>query len=76
MSWLDWGIDVRVGTGEIHALLGGNGAGKTTLIRIMTGTTAFDGGEIHPATTRTSNFPVDELFSSYDAIYDVVEEID
>lgn len=42
----------------------------------MTGTTALDGGEIHPATMRALNFPVNKLFSSHDAIYDTVEEID
>ncbi|MGK9169259.1 sugar ABC transporter ATP-binding protein [Inquilinus limosus] len=38
--------DLRVGRGEIHALLGGNGAGKSTLIRIVSGSHRRDGGTI------------------------------
>jgi rhamnose transport system ATP-binding protein len=32
--------------GEVHALVGENGAGKSTLMRIITGATAADGGEL------------------------------
>jgi ABC-2 type transport system ATP-binding protein len=31
------GLDLEVGTGEVHAFLGPNGAGKTTTIRILLG---------------------------------------
>ena len=37
---------LRVGRGEIHALLGGNGAGKSTLIRIVSGSLHCDAGVI------------------------------
>jgi len=39
-------IDLKVGTGEIHAILGENGAGKSTLMNIVYGLVAADSGEI------------------------------
>ena len=38
------GIDLDVGEGEIHALLGENGAGKTTLMNVLFGLYHADGG--------------------------------
>lgn len=40
------GLDLRIGTGEIFALLGVNGAGKTTALECIEGLRAYDGGTI------------------------------
>ncbi|WP_410622882.1 ATP-binding cassette domain-containing protein [Amycolatopsis sp. cmx-8-4] len=40
------GLDLTVGTGEVHGFLGPNGAGKTTTLRLLLGLLRADGGEL------------------------------
>ena len=40
------GVDFRVGSAQVHGLLGGNGAGKTTLMNVLYGMYAPDAGSI------------------------------
>ena len=41
-----FGIDIRVGRGEMVALLGTNGAGKSTVLRAVSGLAGPSGGRV------------------------------
>jgi iron(III) transport system ATP-binding protein len=43
------GVSLRVGAGEVHALLGSSGAGKTTLLRTLAGLERVRDGSVHIA---------------------------
>ena len=40
------GVDFRVRTGSVHALVGENGAGKSTLVKVLVGATSPDSGTL------------------------------
>jgi ribose transport system ATP-binding protein len=40
------GASLRVGRGEVHALVGQNGAGKSTLVKVLNGAYRRDGGSV------------------------------
>jgi branched-chain amino acid transport system ATP-binding protein len=46
------GVSLRVGEGEVVAVLGGNGAGKTTLLRAITGLLPVHRGEVSKGAIR------------------------
>jgi ABC-type sugar transport system ATPase subunit len=58
-------VDLRVESGEIHALIGKNGAGKSTLIRILGGGFQPDEGRILKIVKALANSGVTIIFISH-----------
>lgn len=51
--WVLRGIDVRIGRGRVHALVGGNGCGKSTLLKAMAGVVRLQRGRVVNALARS-----------------------
>ena len=51
------GVDLSVGVGTVHALIGPNGSGKTTLLNCVSGIVAADAGEIRLDGRRIDGLP-------------------
>lgn len=72
------GIDLKIGHGEIHALLGENGAGKSTLVKMLFGILAPSSGRVcwkgkpeeilSPAARRLGIGMVFQHFSLFEAL--------
>ena len=52
-----FGVDLRIGAGEVVSLLGRNGMGKTTTVRSIMGIARPKAGSIHFETKRLENLP-------------------
>jgi len=53
-----FGLELTLGVGEVHALIGLNGAGKTTLMRAVLGMLRLTGGTIDIDGTRLTRVPM------------------
>jgi branched-chain amino acid transport system ATP-binding protein len=56
-----WGVDLRVQSGEIVALVGSNGAGKSTLLRTISGLIQTSSGRITFADADITKLPADQI---------------
>ncbi len=55
------GVDLSIGAGESHAILGASGAGKSTLMHLLGGLDRVSGGEVTVAGTRLDSLSEAEL---------------
>lgn len=58
-SWVLRGLDLRVSTGQVHALVGGNGCGKSTLLSALAGATKLRRGKAKRASASVVLLPQD-----------------
>ncbi|MEC7520982.1 MAG: sugar ABC transporter ATP-binding protein [Myxococcota bacterium] len=64
------GVDLEVGRGEVHALVGENGAGKSTLMKVLSGAHAPDDGRMTlDGVAYAPRRPVDALRAGVAMIY-------
>lgn len=65
------GVRLKVGKGEVHALLGENGAGKSTLLKILGGAQPADAGDIEfdGCALLASDRPIDRQRAGLITIY-------
>lgn len=64
------GVDLEVGSGSIHALIGENGAGKSTLIKVLTGVHRADRGTVAVAgEMRQFGTPQEAMAAGISAVY-------
>jgi ABC-type sugar transport system ATPase subunit len=62
-------VDIALGPGRVHALLGENGAGKSTLVKILTGTQQPDAGLLRVGDSQvTFHSPRDALSQGVTAV--------
>jgi branched-chain amino acid transport system ATP-binding protein len=54
------GVDLRIGEGEMVALIGSNGAGKSTLMRALSGIATLTGGSIVLEGERLESLPAEQ----------------
>jgi branched-chain amino acid transport system ATP-binding protein len=54
------GVDLRIGEGEMVALIGSNGAGKSTLMRALSGIATLTGGSIALQGERLEDLPAEQ----------------
>ena len=58
-DWVLRGLDLRIETGEIHALVGGNGCGKSTLLALMAGVRKVQRGKLRVRAASRALLPQD-----------------
>ena len=73
--WVLRGLDLRVGAGSVHALVGGNGCGKSTLLALVGGLQNLQRGRLRVAPGTKALLPQDPkaLFAAETALDELLE---